>query len=151
MLTCVLFCVFSEEILAILQYQNEIEVNGMTLEKLIRDSCVLWEKAISHSLSSNCLIVKLWCQQLNQPHVISCPFIAQRTGMVCLIVLLLREILCMVIEANFRNWNDAQHESVTKFFHDMNTEVRNQPLSHIVFCASKFTNWRIVTCCTAHY
>ena len=113
MLTCVLFCVFSEEILAILQYQNEIEVNGMTLEKLIRDSCDLWEKAISHSLSSNCLIVKLWCQPLNQPHVISCPFIAQRTGMVC--------------------------------------EVRNQPLSHIVFRASKFTNWRIVTCCTAHY
>jgi hypothetical protein len=151
MLTRVLFCVFSEEILAILQYQNGTEVNGMTLEKLIRDSCVLWEKAISNSLSSNCLIVKLWCQQLNQLHVISCPFIAQRTGTVCLIVLLPREILCMVIEANFRNWNGAQHESMTKFFHDMNTEGRNQPLSHIVFRASKFTNWKIVTCWTAHY
>jgi hypothetical protein len=64
----------------------------------------------------------------DQSHVISCPFIAQRTGTVCSIVLLLREILCMLIEANFRNWNDSQHESMTNVIRDRSTEVRNQPL-----------------------
>nr|CAH0104754.1 unnamed protein product [Daphnia galeata] len=27
-------------------------------------SCVLWEEAISHSPTSNCLIINPWCQQL---------------------------------------------------------------------------------------
>ena len=44
----------------------------------------------------------------------------------------------MLIEANFRNWNDSQHESMTNVIRDWSTEVRNQPLSHIVFRASKF-------------
>jgi hypothetical protein len=60
-----------------------------------------------------------------------------------------REILSIIIEANFRNWNDAQQKSMTNFFHDMKAEVRNQPLSHIFLHASKFPNWRTVKC--SHY
>ena len=58
--------------------------------------------------------------------------------MVCLIVLLPRGILSIIIEANFRNWNDAQQKSMTNFFHDMKAEVRNQPLSHIFFMQVNF-------------
>ena len=111
--------------------------------------CLLGESNLT-SNPSNCLIVNWWCQQLNQPHhVISYPCIAQRTGMVCLIILLPRGILSIIIEANFRNWNDAQHKSRTNFFHDMKAEVRNQPLSHTFLHASKFPNWRTVKC--SHY
>nr|CAH0111592.1 unnamed protein product [Daphnia galeata] len=35
-----------------------------------------------------------------------------------------REILSIIIEANFRNWNDAQQKSMTNFFHDMKAETQ---------------------------